>query len=432
MTTFRRRVRADSARRSRRPTRFLPLFGRSSERGQVLVIVAAGLVVIIALVGLVIDGGYAWGQQRRTQNGTDAIALAGATTIAPTLKGGTETDGDVGCAVAQAAAANGISNPVAYYTDWQGNLLVPNVQVGACNPGGGSVLPPGAQGVKATGDRQFPTFLARVIGINSFTSSATATAVTGVSTDVCPASSGCAVLPVTFPLTAVTCDGTNRQLQIGTDWPIVQVTDPSNTATYANGSNESIIPLCTTGPGAVGWLDLGGSCGNLSQEITTPCNVSVPIPTWLQTQSGNTNSLDTALNSYTGPQIGVPDDSVVLVPINNNTCMTNPDVDGLPPDPNADDPNCPGDGDSSLNGSGNGNNFYYHVLKVAYFMIDQAYTGGTNPPECSQYPGNPPSGGNGATGCIKGWFLDYATTGVVGPGASGPQDPGPIAIQLIR
>jgi hypothetical protein len=292
------------------------------------------------------------------------------------------------------------------------------------------VLPPGAQGVKATGDRQFQTFLARVIGINSFTSSATATAVTGVSTNVCPADAGCAVLPVTFPITAVTCDGTNQQLQIGVDWPIVQVTDPSNAQTYASGSNESIIPLCTTGPGAVGWLDF--NCGNLSTTISQPCNVSLPVPTWLHTQSGNTNSLDTELNAYAGPAVGVPDDSIVLVPINNNTCMTNPDSDGLPPDPSADDPNCPGNGDSSLNGSGNGNNFYYHIPKFAYFMLDQAYTGGTNPPECSQAPGSPPSGGNGATGCLKGWFINYVTQGVVGPGATGPQDPGAIAIQLIR
>ena len=34
------------------------------ERGQLLVIVAVGMVVILAMVGVVIDGGYAWGKQR--------------------------------------------------------------------------------------------------------------------------------------------------------------------------------------------------------------------------------------------------------------------------------------------------------------------------------------------------------------------------------
>ena len=49
---------------------------RRDERGQVLVIVAGALVALIAMVGLVIDGGYAWGQQRDTQNGADAAAKA--------------------------------------------------------------------------------------------------------------------------------------------------------------------------------------------------------------------------------------------------------------------------------------------------------------------------------------------------------------------
>ena len=41
------------------------------------------------------------------------------------------------------------------------------------------------------------------------------------------AGSGAFTLPVTFPLTTVTCDGTNKQLQIpNDDWPLVQVTVP--------------------------------------------------------------------------------------------------------------------------------------------------------------------------------------------------------------
>ncbi|HEX7069347.1 MAG TPA: pilus assembly protein TadG-related protein, partial [Rhodothermales bacterium] len=57
------------------------------ERGQILVIVAAGMVILVALVGLVIDGGFAWGRQRDTQNAADAAALAGATVMAERLAG---------------------------------------------------------------------------------------------------------------------------------------------------------------------------------------------------------------------------------------------------------------------------------------------------------------------------------------------------------
>ena len=45
----------------------MPRIYGKDERGQVLVIVAGALLVIVALTGLVIDGGYAWGQQRMAQ-----------------------------------------------------------------------------------------------------------------------------------------------------------------------------------------------------------------------------------------------------------------------------------------------------------------------------------------------------------------------------
>ena len=411
--------------------RFAP--HNSSPRGQVVVIVATGMVVIVALVGLVIDGGFAWGQQRKAQNGADAAAEAGATVIAQSLKGAPVTDGDVGCAVQHTADANGLDTPTAVYTNWEGDFLTPSVSVGDCDPGGGVAIPIGAQGVKAHGDRQFDTFLARVIGFNEFTADASATAVAGVPTGICAADEGCAALPVTFPLTAVTCDGQNRQLQFpSTEWPLVQVTNPNpgpGELPYASTANEAIIPLCEVGPGAVGWLDFG-CAPNLAETIERPCSPSFDIPDWLHTQPGNTNSLDGVLNTYAGPELGKPDDGQILIPINDNTCMDNPNNNELP---GVDDPKCPGDGDGSLNGSGNGNNFYYHISKWTNFMVDRVYTGGSNPVECSQAPGYPPSGGNGATGCFKGWFVGpYVISGPVGSGATGPGDASVIAIQLIR
>jgi hypothetical protein len=377
------------------------------------------MLVIIGLVGLVIDGGYAWGQQRQTQNGADSMAEAGATVLAHWLKGAPKTDGDVGCAVEEVAAANGVTNPSALYTDVYGDFLTPSVQVGPCNPGGGAAIPPGAQGVKAAGDREFETFLIRAIGFPTMKSSANATAVAGLITEICPAQAGCPVLPVTFPLTAVTCDGTNTQLQIpSTDWPLTQLVDPL-ADDYADTDTMAIIPLCSVGPGSVGWLDYGPPCpNNLANVITTPCNVSIPIPAWIKTSTGNVNNLEDEINAYAGPQIGVADDSVVLIPINDNTCGTKPpnDVYG-----------CPGG-----NGSGNGSNLYYHIPKFARFMIDQAYIQGGNRGDCNSGPGNPYVGGNGGTGCFKGWFMNYVEVGPVGPGATGPLDPGQIGIQLIQ
>ena len=48
------------------------------QRGQILVLFTLSLVAIIAMVGLVLDGGSAYAQRRGQQNAADLAALAGA------------------------------------------------------------------------------------------------------------------------------------------------------------------------------------------------------------------------------------------------------------------------------------------------------------------------------------------------------------------
>lgn len=395
-----------------------------STQGQVLVIVAGGMIALIAMVGLVIDGGYAWGQQRETQNGADSASKAGTVVIQGYLSdpAGGATDGDVGCAVASSAAANEIEIDTVIYVDYVGTPFSPEVPVAAC--GGGGTIPAGAQGVKANAMQEFETFLMGIIGFSDLTARADATAVVGVQTAVCPADAGCAVLPVTFPHRAVVCDGTNDQVIIGEgDWTIL--VQPTDTLTQ---SNLSMIPLCTTGPGSVGWLDFG--CDpNLAGMIDDPCNIEIPIPAWLETKTGNVNSLEDNLAAYHGDQVGVPEeeDIVVQVPIHNNTCET--DVDGEDNDPALYSAVCP-DGDWS----GQGAQLAYHVPYWQGFKLDAAYTGG-NDPECGELPGEPQmaDGGNGATGCFKGWFVSRTgapssiSTGIINPG-----DPVPMGVILVN
>ena len=56
------------------------------ERGQMLVIVALGLTVLIAMAGLIIDGGMALSNRRQVQNAADAAALAGTRVLGLDLK----------------------------------------------------------------------------------------------------------------------------------------------------------------------------------------------------------------------------------------------------------------------------------------------------------------------------------------------------------
>jgi hypothetical protein len=412
--------------------------GERDPRGQVLVIVAMGLVALIAMVGLVIDGGYAWSQQRETQNGADAVAKAGTVVVQHAYaQTETPTDGDVGCAVEDSAAVNGVDLVKAIYTNSEGTPLVPELEVGACDAGGVIPTTLGAQGVQATTSQEFDTFLAQVVGFDTFTTTADATAVVAPQVGLCPAASGCGVLPVTFPLSTVYCDGTNSQVSFGEgEWEIIDEAD-------ADETNLAIIPLCSTtagteAPGSVGWLDFG--CGNLAETIANPCQVYVPIPGWVKTQTGNVNSVEDELNEYGGNQPGVaetdteasPDadaDEIMPLPIHNNSCET--DLDGPNNDPALYQPPsaCP-EGDWS----GGGSNLYYHIPYWVGFKVDQVYVQGSNVAECNSPPGYPSGvAGSGATSCLKGWFVErYDAPGAMDTRDLTPGELTPMGILLVE
>ena len=79
---------------------------RRSGSGQMIVLFAGALTVIILIVGLVIDGGNALAQRRGVQNGSDFAAMAGARIVAEWVGGDTNngTDGNVGLAIQNALA----------------------------------------------------------------------------------------------------------------------------------------------------------------------------------------------------------------------------------------------------------------------------------------------------------------------------------------
>ena len=387
-----------------------------SEPGQILVIVAASMLVIIGAVGLVIDGGYAWGRQRQAQNGVDSAAEAGAVVLAQRLASVARSDADVAAAVAAAAAANDLATPPAYYTDVYGNLLAPDGSVAGSTATaatvGAGLVPVGAQGVEVHGAAQVNTFLARAIGIEQLGISATATAVAGYLESVCPAASGCDVLPVTVPITVLGCDGQNDPQ------PIIP-------PTYWVPTGEPItVPLCKAGPGNVGWLDWTPTAGGVSelvQSILYPDNPEIRIPSWQYiTATGNVNSaeVEDAINSiYSG--------KVVKIPQFDSTC------DAAPTGPGVND--CP-----AGHVGGNGQQQWYHLPQFAAFQLC-----GPDIPECvaagytqgAYINGNFSAicdTGNGATSCLAGRFVYFIDKGTVGPGSGAATPTNVIGVQLIH
>jgi len=375
----------------------------TAPRGQVLVIFAVALVAIVAIAALILEGGQAFAQQRIAQNGADAAANAGAVVIAQHLKGAPAATGDaVNTAVSTSTTANELLNPVAVYTDNVGVPLSPTVTVAA-----GTAIPANARGVKVTGDRVMGTTLARVIGINSLTASAEATAIAGAASGGCPPDTACGLLPVTFPVQISVCDGSGRLTGIGQPGDLWQIVQPPLTA-----GNESIVPLCKTAPGAVGWLDLQPGV-NLAGEIVTPLN-DFDYPSWVQTQPGNPNSVEDEINNnYAG--------KVVLIPMFDGTCRIKPATGSTP---------CP----SAQQGVDPvGNNTYYHIPYLAAFHLDTAIIQGANVATCNAHAGTPKliASTPQFLGCLTGWFVDYVLPGEVDPFTTiHPETT--VAIQLIK
>ena len=389
-------------------------------RGQVLVIVAGGLLVMIAMTGLVVDGGFAWGQQRDNQNAADAASEAGAVVLAEAMTGLPRGDAEVKAAVDASVAANGVDLVGAWYTNIQGNVVNNNcVEVGSTNAAaevGAGVLPAcfnGLLGVQAETSKTFETFLVRVIGFDTLTADADATAVAGYLEEVCAAD--CPVLPVTIPTNVVTCDGSGEVI------PSNPVEEWAEDAVPPYYNVPLTIPLCKDNPGNVGWLDWTPTAGGTSELITAigppTTNKEVRVPSWQYiTSTGNVNSagVEDALNYYAVN--GIP----VLIPMFDSTCNTEPD----PPSPGTSDVDrCP-----PANVGGNGSNQWYHIARFVSFLMEDpkgAFVNGNNTSDCEE-------NGNGATSCLRGMFTRFVTTGTVGPG-SGAVDPNAVVgIQLIK
>jgi hypothetical protein len=279
------------------------------QRGQVIVLFAGGLIVVVLLVGLVVDGGYGLAQRRASQNAADFAALAGARVVAQWIAGDAVngTDATVRAAITRSVAANG-GTAVTFGAPNGPQYVGSNG--GVLGYVGSGSIPSGAAGVRVRSSRSWRPFFLGAIGVNNWTASAEATArggyaATGPGTGVFPAGIAQAFFEA-FPF----CSG-----------PVS--TDP-NSPCYP----RQLTPGNLNVPGGFGWLSFGCSgyglgqdgsgCANskpfLQEEIGPPSNshgcctlVGLPgSPDKVKSLPGNKVSADCSYWINTGATVTVP------------------------------------------------------------------------------------------------------------------------------
>jgi hypothetical protein len=379
------------------------------EPGQILVLAALAMVVIVGGVALVLEGGNAYANQRIAQNAADAVAHAGATVLAQRLGGTAKDDGDVAAAMQRLADANGLTDWDAHYVNVLGQYIAATglpavseaewVRVGSLATD--LPPPPKAQGVRAGAVRDFGTTFGGVIGISELSSSAEATAVMGRLT-------GGSFMPLVLPVSPSDCDNSGF-LQPFDDPTQASMWYMSNPGAGHPTGTEYVVPLCKTGGGSFMFLDLDADldCG---EEVLQPPSIQFDtFPVDIATDTGADCQTKVAAATSAADLQG----KVLLVPVCDNDCITN-----------------------------SGTNSAYHVIRIAAFYLDFISFEGSipnnNQTEPCERATSPTYGtplvpfvtGNGSDGCIAGWFVRYITAGPVG--SLDVYNGEAIGVQLIR
>jgi len=191
---------------------------RRKIQGQALIIIALCMFLLLACVGLAIDGGSMYTERRQAQNASDGAAMAGTGKMLTlyqnmVLHHSTDVDGSVNdeaaisSTIMAAAAKNGISvnssNVQAYFVNDQKQIVTAASGAGGCgfsNPCqvGQNLRVPwvgGAKGIVVTTKAQTDAYLMQLFGSNKISAIDPSTAYMGVATNI---DSGVSLLPIGF------------------------------------------------------------------------------------------------------------------------------------------------------------------------------------------------------------------------------------------
>jgi Flp pilus assembly protein TadG len=271
---------------------------RSSERGQILVIVAGGAITLLLIMGLVLDGGVALFNRRDAQNTSDVMAMAGTKYVADTQQNKTRADISTWAALTRSAAANDCVATGPVPCTWQAWFQ----QKSATGPvdlspvvDPTSLVPAKAIGVRVAVRRQPATFVVGLAGIKSWDVNTQATALAEVPTTA----PGNSLLPI-----ALKDDGT-----AGTSYQPGQVVD------LTDGKDA---------PGGFGYISWTGSNdpNALTNSICAPDNPEFTLPHVFTGDPGKSNdsSVRACLANWISPAgqtILIPIYDIVIDPGNN-------------------------------------------------------------------------------------------------------------------
>ncbi|MHB8891139.1 MAG: pilus assembly protein TadG-related protein [Candidatus Limnocylindrales bacterium] len=238
------------------------------ERGQILVIVAGGMLALLVFLGLVIDGSNAFLNRRTAQNAADISALAGTRLIADGYVNGTtsgvntHTGAQVYAEIQRSVEANDCRPGDATPCTWQAWFVGADASAELTDltqvANTASALPDGALGVRVAVNRQPGTFLARLANIQTW----------DVNTEAIALAQTPGTAPAGYLLPIALKEGSFSPGQV------YDLTDGKDA------------------PGGFGWLSWTGSnsAGGLATSLCTPDNPAFSLPRTFPVDPGKTNA----------------------------------------------------------------------------------------------------------------------------------------------
>ena len=252
----------------------------TGQRGQILAIFALALVTIVAMTGLVLDGGFAFVQRRDQQNVADAAALAAAyaygwgtlPTDCPATGAETAAEAAAKASAQSIASANG-------YVNGSGGVTVATSFNTACGAG---------RRITVSITKPHQNYFAGIVGMSTWSVSTTATTLAG------RPNAAVGAMPVIFNQTAFSTNGAG----------------PGNELTYSEPpSGSTSIPLTPT---IFNWTMYCNLCNADTNTVATLINgggqqTTVTLDDVIEPLNAGAHTADfTALAAYVGKNFPVP------------------------------------------------------------------------------------------------------------------------------